>query len=389
MALPPAPPFEGYSIGGHLYLAAVRRVIAVLFLLTACSAKTPAIGPTSNPSPTPSISTSRPAARVPAAQQAVYARDGSIFTYDVKTNAVTEVARGQSVRLPRWVSANEVSFVHGEPGAPNGLRMLDLKTRQVRDLFTVQDGINAYGWSPDRQTVAYITTDRFQYPHLRFYEVEARVGRSVATLARAGGREFHAGDQISIDFSANGSDVLVVYTPADGDRPRNVGDDASQLQIRALDGSQTFAVDHARDPTHATWSSNGKIVYYVSSGALRSWTQGGTRSVAVPGSVRWFNPWPSPAGRRIAFDTGAVSTSVKVRTLDVRSGAKADVTKGGFFHPVWANANVIWVQKVAPCGQDCPAPVIPAPEVFAVDVRNGKQTKLALTSLEDIDVRYV
>ncbi len=395
--MPPPLGREGRLHGGDagnarvaaLYSRAVKRAVTLLFLLAACSAKTPVVGPTVSPSATPSVSPTGTARRIPAAQQAVFALNGSIYTYDVRTNAVAEVARGQSVRMPRWVSATQISFIQGTPRSANALRIVDLKSRTVSDVLTVDTGIDVYGWSPDRQTIAFITTDRYSYPHLRFYQVDANVGQSVATLARLGGREPGAADQTRIAFSSDGSEVLVVYTYADGDPGAPVGDDASQFQIRAVDGSLSYSVDQKREPTMGTWSADGRTVYYLTGTGLRAWKQGSDRSTPVPGGVNWFDPWPSPDGRLVAFDTGATGTSVKVRTIDVRTGAKKDITKAGFFRPVFASANVVWVQAAVKCSGDCQTPVVAAPQVFAVDIRNGKQTKLALTTLEDIDLRYV
>ncbi|MFN2613770.1 MAG: hypothetical protein ABR552_02995 [Actinomycetota bacterium] len=362
--------------------------LAALVLAVACSAKTPAITSTPSERPSPSLSATKAAQRVPVARQAVYALDGSIYTYDVAANLTTKVAVGDGVRLPHWVSNTQISFVQGEPGSANALRLLDVASRKVSDVFTVETGINVYGWSPDRQTVAYITTDRLGYPHLRYREVETGVNQSVATLARALGREGSISDQALVQFSADGADVLVVYTPADGEDPSKVPDDQSQFQIRALDGTLDFSVGHKRAPTMGVWSADGKTIYYLTSSGLRSWKEGKQTSTGVKGSVKWFDPWPSPDGRSIAFDTGAAGAGVKVRALDLTTGAKADVTKGGFFHPVWAAPQTIWVQKVTPCSPDCLTPVVAAPEVDAVDLKTRKVTKLALTSLQDIDVRY-
>src|SRR5438309_3890750 len=99
-----------------------RRAVAMLLLVTACSAKTPIVTDTGTPSATASVSVT-PAPRVPIARQAVYALGDSIWLYDVASNTVREVARGAGVRAPRWVSPTQVSFIQGERGGASVLRL--------------------------------------------------------------------------------------------------------------------------------------------------------------------------------------------------------------------------------------------------------------------------
>jgi Tol biopolymer transport system component len=372
----------------------IKLVTALLagLILGSCSSHTPnpsATG-TSSPSATvsPSPSTSKKARHVPSARRAVYSDNGAIWLYDVKTNATRQLTQGGTARLPKWVSANQISFVQGSnDGTESTLRLIDLKTNDARDLFTVPGGINTYGWSPDHQTVAYVTTDSDGYPHVRFRSIPDEATQAVATLARALGRGADANDESRIEFSKDGRYVLIVYTPADG-TGQKIPKEQSQLQVRALDGSLAFAADMSREPTMGMWSLDGKTMFYRDKGGIRSWTpSAGTQSHAVRSGLSWFNPSPSRDGKQVAFDTGSDSPSVRIRVLTFSNATYDTVSASGRAFPVFAGRLTVWAQTVRAC-KGCEGPTAPESKVFAIDTRSGKERALAIRSLLDVDVQY-
>ena len=386
------PPSAGDLSAATLGDVRTRAVsLMATLVLVGCTAGTPIASPTPprTHSPTPSASaTPRPTPPAPVARQAVFAADAALWLYDVKTNIVTQLATGSALRQPRWVSKTKVSFLQ-DAGTQTAIQMIDLTTRQVTDVATVRDGINVYAWSPDRETIAYLSTDPSAYPHLVYLSAAGdSVRQPVATLARALGRGSDISDQSVIRFSPDGAAVLVVYTPADGDPAHPVNREQGQFQVRGLDGSLQFWSDQTGEPTMGVWSGDGRRVYFRTKQGVRLWKVGASRSVSVRGIPAWFDPWASPDGRFVAFDTGARSTAVVVRSFDLRTGARKDVSPAGFFHPVVADAHTVWAQRVTPCDPGCIEPVQPGPEVFAFDTVTKASRKLTLTSLLDLDVRY-
>jgi len=368
----------------------MRRAAASVaaLLMVACSAKTPVVNE-SLPAGVPVVTSSPPALRapVPVAKKAVFTATNGLWLYDVKTDAISQFAQGEGLALAKFITETDVSFLQ-DAGGGSVLRAVDLKTRKVRDLFSVPGGIQTYGWSPDHQTVAYITTDTAAFPHLYFRQIVGTgAPRAVTTLARAFGRESDISDQLHIEWSADGNSVLVVYTPADGEPGSHaVTDDASQLQVRGADGSLQFSADQSGEPTMGVWS--GKSVYFRARTGVRHWVPGKTASVGARGGLAWFDPSASRDGRFIAFDTGASSMSVRVRRFDVKTKVTSDVTPQGFFSPVYVDANTIWAQRVQRCEPDCLTPIVAGPEVDAFDIKTGKGKKLALTTLVDADVFF-
>jgi hypothetical protein len=313
----------------------------------------------------------------------VYTYRGSIWLYDAKANTARMLARGGDLQLPRWIDANTVSFVQNS-GTASTLERIDLKSQEVTQIFSVDTGIQAYGWSPDRDTVAYVTTDQDAYPHVRFRSISDGATQSVATLARALGRGATRSDQLRVEFSKTGDYVLIVYTPADGDA--SVPPEQSQFQIRTSGGTLAFAAPMSQQPTMGAWTPGGtKIVYHDSSG-VKTWTASSNSTRALR-KLSYFDPWPSRDGRFMAFDSG-LSTTVRVRVLDLNTLNVQTVSKAGRAFPVFAATNVVWAQDVKACSEGCESPAQLGDHVYAIDVRTGAERLLALKGLLDVDVLY-
>ena len=372
----------------------MRKVICLVGLLSllavSCSAKTPLTAGSPTASPSPSVDTVSPSpVRVPRMQAAVYVSEGSLWLYEAATDRVSELARGEGMRLPKWMSKSTVSFVQDRADGSATLRSYDLTTQEVRDIASVAGGIDVYGWSPDRQLVAYITTDAQSYPHLNFQEVVGDgATMPVATLGRALGRELTPLDERLIEFSPDGSRVLVVYTPADGAPGRAQTEDESPMQVRGVDGSRQFSINSDREPSMGVWSADGARVYYRESKGTRAWVASTGRIERAPGNPAWFNPAVSKDGKRIAYDTGATATSVVVQMLDLGTGKRTRLTGQGWFHPVVANERTVWAQRAQQCSPDCMQPVVPGPEVVAIDTRTLKQSRLSIPTLIGADLLY-
>lgn len=374
----------------------MRRVIGLAGLLAllavSCSARTPLTAGSPTASPSPSAGTASPSpspVRVPRARMAVYVSEGSLWLYEAVPDRVSELARGEGMRLPKWVSTSAVSFVQDRTDGSATLRSFDLRTQEVSEVLEVASGIDAYDWSPDRQLVAYITTDAQSYPHLNFQEVVGGgATMPVATLGRALGRELTPFDERSIEFSPDGSRVLVVYTPADGESGRTPTEDESPVQVRGIDGVRQFAIGPDREPSMAVWSADGARVYYRDSKGTHAWVAATGRTERAPGNPAWFNPTASRDGKWIAYDTGATTTSVTVRMVDLGTGNRTRLSGQGWFHPVTANERTVWAQRAQPCSPDCLQPVVPGPEVVSIDTRTLKMRKLAIPTLVEADFLY-
>lgn len=370
----------------------LRRValpVALVLVAAACSAPTPEIEPT-GASPTPTAASPTPTATKARAQArfAVYSSGTDIVVYDVKEDRARSVATAGSLVQPSFLTRTLIAFVQESLETSLGILLtLDLRTGEQREVFRVDDGIQAYGFNPDRTAVAYLTRDDRGFPRLRIRSlVGQETTRSVATLARALGREFTPDDQVKIEWERRGRRFVVVYTPADGDG--DTPDQQSQLQVRDARGELLFAADHDTDPTMAVWSPNGNRLYFRSSRGALVWQANDGALGAVVGGERWFDPWPSPSGRRLAYDTGQFDPGARIRVLDLRNGGVTQVGMRGRFHPVFASERFIWAQELEECTGECLFPTSPGNRVFRINRRNGREKRLAITKLVGVDVWY-
>lgn len=372
----------------------IATTAAFALLLAACSATTPVTvnspspgspGASPSVSPTGSPSKSPP---TPRAREAVYALDGALWHYDAVKDVVRPLTQSGSARLPRFVTPTVVSFVTDGIGGARGsaLMQLDTSSSQITEIFRVATGIATYAWSPDRATVAYVTVDDLDFPQIHYRSVANGSIRTVATLARQLGREGTDDDQVLVEYSPDGERVLIVYTVAGGG-DEEVTPDATHLQVRTADGSLAFAPEQRNGPTMGAWAPDGSAVYFRVNAGARAWrTDGSTGS--VPTSPTWFNPSPSRNGRYVAFDTGASDPRVVVRLLDLRRGTVRTIGQRGRAHPIFATNRVVWAQRIRRCSGECLVPGEPVLEVIAIDIIDGTEEPLAITSLLDVDVRY-
>ena len=364
----------------------IALMLALFFV--ACSAHTPTPSSSGTPSisVTPPVSASKKPTHVVGARFALYVFQNSIWLYDARTNKTRQVTRGGTVRMPRWLDANHFSFIQGDnSGAAATLRTVDVKTGTTTDVFTSPTGINVYGWSPDGQTVAYITTDSAGYPHLSYRSIDGAT-QSVATLARALGRGANASDETLIQFSKDGAFVLVVYTPADGTGSA-IPPEQSQFQVRASDGSLAFSDETSREPTMGLFARDGRTVYFRDSGGVRAWTTT-TALTRTVRKVTWFDPSIAADGSQIAFDTGMESTKVRVRVLNLRALTLQTISGPGRAYPVFAGPRTVWAQEIVACPGTCLGPTQASTRVFSIDTRTLAERPLPIQSLQDVDVLY-
>lgn len=369
-----------------------RAVIAVALVLSACPAKTPIVVPTVDPSPSgsvaPSPEPSKTAAVARVAVRAAFVGKEGLYLYDVKADTVQHLLAGDGIMQPRFLNRDTVAFLRDE-GTGSAVIAYNIATQALTTLHTSNATIGAWAPRPDNEEIAYVATDANAYPQVRY---RALVGNQstlvVTTLARALGRGTELSEQRLVRWSPDARRTLVVYTPADGDE-HPVPDSAAQLQVRGADGRLEFAPPQAQQATQATMSLDGRRIYYRSSAGTRVWDAATDTTASVPGRPpAWFNPTPSIDGHMLAYDTGATTEKVRVETIDVRSGARRQVGPTGRIRPIYADLRTLWTQTVIPCTGECLTSVTPGTEVFATDLRNGRERKLALTSLQDLAVFY-
>lgn len=137
----------------------------------------------------------------------------------------------------------------------------------------------------------------------------------------------------------------------------------------------------------AAWAPDGSLVFRSADG-IRRWRGGSVSSARVGDLSAFYGPWVAPNSRFVAFDTGARSTKVQVRRLELRSGKVFDLGPPGRLSPVYARVDAIWMQIAQRCEPGCAKPVVGGPRVFSLDPRDGSEEVLMLPTLDGIAVWY-
>lgn len=343
--------------------------------LTACTASTPIVDPTSSSSPSVSP-TATPKPRIVPAEpvRAAVIVDGVIQIYEVATDTVTPLASGGSLSSLAWLSANEIAVVQDGAGVST-LRRIDIRTASSTDVLTVEGDLLAYGFDAQQTVLATMvaTADGFVEVELRYLVGDRAVQR--LTTMPLDGSDRTLDVQFSATFSPNGEHVLIVHTEnADG------SGSTAPLQVRGIDGRLEYWVGADRDPTAATWMPDGSLVFRSLDGARR-WKPGKPDSNAIGDVSTWYDPSPGPAGKLVAFDTGRVSRNVQVRRVNVLTGEVVDIGPPGRAHPIYAAGNQIWTQIVQRCRPDCLEPFVLGPIVYSINPNSGEERVLRLPTL--------
>jgi hypothetical protein len=120
-------------------------------------------------------------------------------------------------------------------------------------------------------------------------------------------------------------------------------------------------------------------------GGVHAWTaaSGATRTLR---HMQWFDPWQSPDGRFVAFDTGSFSTKARVKIFDLSALTVKTISKPGRALPVVAGPQTVWAEQVQPCADTCDGPTLGA--VFVIDTKTLAEKQLPMQSLQDVDVLY-
>lgn len=350
----------------------------VSLAVAACKAATPAVDPTGTGSPTLSPSptateTSTP--KVPV-RAAVFA-DGAIQLYDVASDTVTPLANGAGIFGLTWVSADELAFGQDGTGT-SSIRTINRSSAATVDVLSLEGDLLAFGFDPQQTSVATMvaTADGFVEVEVHYLVGDRAVQR--VTAMRLDGNDDVLGSQFSVAYSPGGGRLLVVQTA------NASGSEASApLQVRSLDGRLEYWVDADREPTQATWLSDGSLVFRSLDG-VRRWKPGKTESSPIGDLSTWFSPSASPAGRLVAYDTGRLTKHVQVRRVHALTGEVVDVGPAGRAQPIFAAQNEIWTQIVQRCRPDCLEPFVLGPLVFAVNPRTGEERQLRLPTLDGL-----
>jgi hypothetical protein len=328
----------------------------------------------------------RPGIRMADNEVVGYAWQGDVWVYGRSSGAfrVTNDEFDRYDRNPAFREGSSLTFLStpttGDAPATT-LEELDLATGAHRVLLTLAGWVRAHAWTADGSAFAYIVGDEDQH-QLRLRRLAGDIDVLLRNLGDAPGRGgFSNYDQIRLEWSPDGSKLLVVDTWVDSDEDPT-------LFVVGPDGADVVP---PRGGTWADWSPDSRTVYFQWKGVTALDTVTGSTRVLIPG--RGFRLSASPDGQFLAYDDGANPPSVFVYDLVGRFARQLHSEALG---PMWLSTNTLLVGRAVTCvprpHDDCVAgghadPWTDAGTAWEIDLAPTASRPVALASTRDAAVR--
>lgn len=323
-----------------------HRVIARLLLAgllvssAACNSSTPQAEPTPTMSQTVSPSETPTPSPQGIATNVVFEDREDLYVYDVAGNVVRPLFRNGSKNAeysPIFTDAGTIAYA-----SDRSVFEVDLASERKREIRKFPGEVGPIAWSPDRSTLAVLY--RRPDPNDRGYTLrldELRAGRSrdIRKFQPWNGRGGSDADEVRIEWSPDGTKIIVVITPLDTTSKKT-------MFVVDLEGKDVVP---GRLATMARWVDSGSVVYRDFEDAGQSWhlldlDSGNVRDLAMTrGTVR---PALSPDRKLIAYDDGEGTPTIFV--FDLAAGRERKLASGSLA-VLWLANDSVAATVVKPC----------------------------------------
>jgi serine/threonine-protein kinase len=303
--------------------------------------------------------------------------DKNLWLYDVAVNRQRRLTKnGASVAydLPGFVNGAAASFViRGSTSAgastPDVLVEVDLRTGAQKQVVRSVAEIEDYSWRPDGGQLVYLVNGAVQSVDLA--TGASKTLRQLPNESRITARATFE-DEARLDWSPDGRFVLVTDTfvspPAQ-----------STMWVLHPDGTD------AVDPTEGTfgrWANHGQTVYFKRFGSAQPWyalsVADGSRAT-LPLRADALDPQVGPDGSSLVYNDSEPNGVIFV--FDGRTGTERRLGSG-LADPIWLAPDKVAAARAGACtrGSDCSSPWDERPGTVEVDVADGRQHNLPLSS---------
>jgi hypothetical protein len=273
---------------------------------------------------------------------------------------------------PLMAGTAAVSYVRG----PTLLRMSwpgrpETVAEPSRGLY-----FNAYAWSPDGATVAYVSPFNSGGQLWLYSGGQSRIIAAIANLSPTHSCPYAScADQADIRllFSPDGKSISFV---------QNYG--GPSLYVWSLAG-KVLNQESSESDVMSVWSDN--VLYYRDDAGVERW-QAGVKSLLLPG-VAWIRPKASPAGGQIVYEVRDGAGISHIRILDTGSGQTREIAKGRS-EPAFLSSRLIWYQGERPCKSSDSAPcggsvkTIADGKGYIFDLQDRAETQSVITRVLDV-----
>jgi dipeptidyl aminopeptidase/acylaminoacyl peptidase len=254
----------------------------------------------------------------------------------------------------RFKDATHVSYIAYQDlnlRSAGALYVVDLQTRVSSLVRSFTDGGYAswvYNWSPDGQSLSYLSSDSSGVKwHLR----TAAGDRVLSDLGQVvpRGVNLDVDDQM-VGFSADGQYVAVEQTFTFGKGQLTSSTPPVQI-VRLSDGKLVYS---RSDGTMGAWLGSGARFYFRTSAGLYFWSAaGGVQSVVT--ILQWVHPWVSSDGARIVFTALDSTGNHRISALDASNQSIGPLVPGARVGAAFLTPTLVWSAgekecSANPCG---------------------------------------
>jgi dipeptidyl aminopeptidase/acylaminoacyl peptidase len=229
-------------------------------------------------------------------------------------------------------------------GAPGSLYLADLQTGTtslVRSWSYGGDMSWVYSWSPDGQSLTFLTSDE---SGVQWHMLSASGDRTLSNLGTVPARGADPDlDDAMVGFSADGQYLAVVETHTAGPTPpfQVVRVSDSRLVYSRMDGAM------------AVWLGVGARLYFRTSTDLRFWDSSGGQTLFILGGTKsWIHPTASADGRRIVFLGVGSQGGHNPSVLEV-PGGPGPLVPGQRVDAAFLTSTLVWWVGEGSCATPC------------------------------------
>ena len=355
---------------------------------------TPVPTPSRIPLALPAVSVSCPIVRtvpVLALAKPIGAPDGVVGLFDARDPSAPKVVCALAIPGGRFVSATEIEYPRF-PATGAEIVRRDLATGDERVTSPpgrVASGFGGliYAWGRDGKTLVYLAPDETipvtgcpcagNSVHL----VSSGTDRVLGYFGEIPARGFtaHAGDQVAVSFSPNGSKFVAVDTLSGSSKLA----EAKSLRVYSLDGRPLLETNG----TMPVWVGETLLFRgcrFESPACGKSW-DGGPITTVLP-AVQWDDPVASVGTQLVAFSRWDDTCLGCVVLYNAGANSIRSLEKLRS-QPMWAAPTVIWWTEEERCEYPsctAPAPTVPTERMDAYDLNTGAATALPFSFAYDV-----
>jgi hypothetical protein len=246
---------------------------------------------------------------------------------------------GNYFRFKDATHLSYMAYANSNLGSPGALYVVDLQTLASTLVRSFTDGGYmswVYGWSPDGQSLTYLSSDS---SGVRWHLLTPAGDRVLSDLGTVPGRGVNLDvDDAMVGFSADGQYLAVAQTHARGSNP------PFQI-VQVSDGRVVYT---RPDGAMAVWLGSGAKLFFRTAAGLLTWSPGAgvqTRNA----QLQWVHPRASADGNRIVFTAVDAGGNHRASSLDAGNGSTGPLVPWARVGPAFLTPNLVWAAEEKEC----------------------------------------